>query len=72
MNVPTAPLEVVKEFRPLMNADKHGLKTKILSASIGVHLRLETILFQLLTVAAPMRFQSRAQRAPRKGAVAGD
>jgi hypothetical protein len=41
-----------------MNADRRGskkriLKTKILSALIGVHLRLKTVSSLLLTVAAP-------------------
>jgi hypothetical protein len=42
------PLEAVKKFRPLMNADKRGLKMLVLSALIRVNLRPDSIFSQLL------------------------
>jgi hypothetical protein len=46
------PAEAVKRFRPLMNAEKRGLKMLVLSALIRVNLRPDSIFSQLLTVAA--------------------
>jgi hypothetical protein len=42
MSYRAAIVEAGKELGPQMNADEHGLTTKILSAFIGVHLRLVT------------------------------
>jgi hypothetical protein len=44
------PLEAVKKFGPLMNADKRGLKMLVLSALIRVNLRPDSIFSQLLSL----------------------